>query len=801
MATRALLIALRMDASQYEAEAARQTKQMRAIADETKRINADVAAATKAASPVMLDEAAAAKQLAHLQQQQAFYARISQDAGKETSLRLAAAEKELAIRKELAALTERLSDPAGQEARREAANQMYRQQAKQQAQEDAERRMAELRQEQQLHAETTAAARRAATDRRTINDRMFAATHTRTEMELRLLRRFYAEQRLRHRGDVEARLRDERAYAAERKKLMADAAMVGGPGGPAGGGMIPGAARTLIGKNIGYAGSMALGSVGGQFGSIAATAMMPGMMGLGAATAGVAVMVGIYRSAREASESLRQAQEQYTAAMQASVEWRAQLTAVETTAFGNIMAQRVRDLRQAAEESRVKGQKEPGYGLNAAWEGAQLLFTGSSDAGDERQLHLDNSYKLDYAAMMGEMTRIDEDRLLQETRIAARRAELAQAGLRTMEPGYAREDALRAAAHADARRLMDERHAEEMRREQENFDPGRDKRLQTRRAIQQGEREHQAEMQQRADVQADIDRRRQAEAMAKGLARREQAARGVRESQLQWQEMAEKLNKELNQTPERIEVMRRSWERVQQLEADKVLGKQIEEINRQIRVMTGELTEAEADFQRLMVANPEAGSTKINELIQRQQELESATWAENHAREIAELAIQYELVSGRIDEAAAAMRRFQNDNKRLSDEERARRGIDVATKQRMADEIRVAEFAKRERESLKSEEQRVQEYAMELERARMQGHLSRADQIDLLKKRREQLRGDGQSDTAFTVMGQFGAPDVRNVAYGGGTSKVDKLVESNEKAIDRLDTLIGEVRALAGTYV
>ena len=70
-----------------------------------------------------------------------------------------------------------------------------------------------------LSPKLTDAQRTAAAQRRQIDDRYFQATHEQREVDLRNLRRYYAQQRLEHQGNTQALAKLDRSYHAQKEQI------------------------------------------------------------------------------------------------------------------------------------------------------------------------------------------------------------------------------------------------------------------------------------------------------------------------------------------------------------------------------------------------------------------------------------------------------------------------------------------------------------------------------------------------------------------------------------------------------
>lgn len=150
-----------------------------------------------------------------------------------------------------------------------------------------------------------AAAVKTAADRREISARLYAATHTQRETDLKNLRRYYAQQRLDHRGNAQMLAAIDRAYGAQRNAMLASGG--GGwrgmlrQGSPLrhGAMMLASQASFSASPYLGMAHSAMSGGGGGAAGGLAASLGVAALP-LGAAAAAAAVLVVGFKACYDA---------------------------------------------------------------------------------------------------------------------------------------------------------------------------------------------------------------------------------------------------------------------------------------------------------------------------------------------------------------------------------------------------------------------------------------------------------------------------------------------------------------------
>lgn len=802
MANRALIIALRMDARQYEQTAADAQRQIRQIESETTRVNRDLAAATRAAGVESV--AALEKEMDFLTRKQAQYDRMLASEGLSFKSRSELTSQSMAAAERLAELESKQA--AAREQQRTVANHLYREQVKELLRAEEAERLAAARAEQ-ARTETV---RRAAAERRGVTDRLYAATHTYQENEIRQLRRYYAEQRLMHRGNADMLSRIDRAYAAERQKIMAQSELAGG-------------GRQRLGgqQTLRYAASQGLGMAGGQAGMLASAAMVGGPMA--AAMVGVTALVGAYQAAKVHAQELAEAQRQHTAAVHEAEQAMRAMIQSATTAAGARHRDRAMQMQQSAEARTKEAQRiydDQSFSSRIAdpmgtfAQGWQLAIKGESD----RFRLMDELVKTakmeaDEAERRARWAK-EELQIRQQQTVLSRQAEVAAMEVSLMRPGGKRNQAAFEQDLANQRRLAAESAAERRREAARAVEQATKAFYATGNASTFKARKDAQEYQQwlekdLADEERFVKRREELlrqkaaqdrqEAMSdrgRTMRREQMLAQGADHRLLERMDY-EKWLTDQQATPEQRQGMLSQWDATWQAKADQPLTKQITEMERETRLLTGALTLAAAAREKLTEANPDASAGKIDELLAAEQKLRQARWADEQRQAIAEMNIQLDLARGKITETEAALRRLAEANKGLTPEEQAGREADLRQRQNMEKEIRLAEWAKRERESLETDEEKLRKYGGKLQEAVSAGDLSRAQQIALLEQKRKELSGG--RDEEQIARGQFGGLNARGLAIGGG-DRLDRVAKAAESQVTLLDTLIVEVKNLVPLY-
>ncbi|NLX60496.1 MAG: hypothetical protein GXY74_15580 [Phycisphaerae bacterium] len=439
---------------------------------------------------------------------------------------------------------------------------------------------------------------KAAAERRAMADRLYAATHTQQQVELRNLRHHYAQQRLMHRDNARMLSMIDRAYAAERQQIMARAL----PETTAGG--ISGATRTLIGTNVRFGASTALGSMGGPLGGIASAALMPGMAGLGGITAGVMVLAAIYQNATRRAEELRQVQREHAAAVYESArameEFTAHYASANEAAWSRMAGEsegRSKSALQALEDHRASA---------GVWDRFSGAFRETEKLLQSRWIEegLENLRREEIAAK--------ERTIGIAQRREAMQIEAQSAGLAAMQDGLEKERLVRSAKWLEAERKI--RQEQETRiRNLQNANGIEEGMRQTRIAEERGflaeQLAHLAALQQAEEKAAEAKRQRaNASAIAdtmRDLERQLLVARGTSELRLKIIEMGDAMRRQ-GAGPEDVATAQRWMREAAQAGWQRDLARQMAEYAAQIDLATGKINEMEAAMRRFRAAQPDA---------------------------------------------------------------------------------------------------------------------------------------------------------------------------------------------------
>jgi hypothetical protein len=192
----------------------------------------------------------------------------------------------------------------------------------------------------------------------TLEDQLYAATHSRREVELNQLQTYYARMRAQHAGNAKMLTLIDKAYAAQSAQIMtATAGGAGGRGGISG----------VFGKNARYLASHAGMQIGGEIGMTLSNLVAFGAKGA-AISGGIMLISGAYSTITKHAEQLVEKQKAYRDFLRDSVEWMKKLSSAYTTSTGaefqdraDQLAEQARTLeRTSVEESRKLGLFESG---------------------------------------------------------------------------------------------------------------------------------------------------------------------------------------------------------------------------------------------------------------------------------------------------------------------------------------------------------------------------------------------------------------------------------------------------------
>ncbi|MBN2584879.1 MAG: hypothetical protein JXL80_17575 [Planctomycetes bacterium] len=544
---------------------------------------------------------------------------------------------------------------------------------------------------------------KAATERRAMADRLYAATHTRQQIELRNLRRYYAQQRLMHRDNARMLAMIDRTYAAERQQIMARG-MAAAPGTGVAAGGLKDSARSLIGKNIQFGAAMALGQSGG-LGEIFSVGLMPGMAGLAGVTMGVATLVSGYQAAKRDAELLTRIQKEHAERTRESVRWMEELNANYQSAAESTWASRSGQMEDQA-KTLFEGIKSHwrDAGLldmsSAGWKGIlgmeSGLDEGLRDMGREAQ-------ELERRAAAARQAAAEERHIGMNSRIAAMQYEADMAGAAEIADTQARARYERNLRYAEQERRLREEHALKLR----NLERAGDE---LSPAARDG---------RKADADYEL----------------QQALKTAR------------FKKQIEAETEYHRLRRQ-------------FATQEKDLERQLTVARGG-SRLEDELVRLQDKLRLEGATSRE--IQRQLELTSqlaqARLQSDLSRQMTEYAIQIDLATGKINEMEAAMRRFREAQPDADEATQAK----AREAQAMAEKAKLAEWSRQQAEALKTEEDRLREYKAELDKAREAGYLTREQEIALLAARLPERQ---KPEESYVIRGQFGG-DARDLQTGG----------------------------------
>jgi len=227
-------------------------------------------------------------------------------------------------------------------------------------------------------------------------------------------------------------------------------------------------------------------------------------------------------------------------------------------------------------------------------------------------------------------------------------------------------------------------------------------------------------VQRQAWEEYEIRRRaaQQIQDLATGLLRRLTLATGAATGQQwEWFDLSKQLQ-QLGATRDQIEAIYRIWQQVNQVEANKGLLEQIQDLDLQLQVATGRMSQLDAEMARLARQNSSASP-----------------------------------------ETLAALRQWK-------------------------EAVGVADFAKGEKESLKTPGQKLQEYIDKLQQAVSMGYLNPAEMAALAASRRAQLL-----PTRTEVRGTFNAMEARGL---GAAGPIDRIAAATEATARNTEKLLGK---------
>jgi hypothetical protein len=589
--------------------------------------------------------------------------------------------------------------------------------------------------------------------RTSLEERYFAATHTQLEVDLRQRASYYQQLRQMHAGNAQMLVQIDRTQAAETQAAMAQ-------GGGGGGMLAMFGGKRLVKQELKYAAANVMGMHGGEAGmAISGGLMMPTVAG-GLAVGGVAMLGMAYNAAHQQAKELEATQREHAKQVRESVTWMEKLVAAQSTASGRSYRGRADTLKERAEEteekSRLRGSTltladTAGVGLDAIFHGGiENTAFGKRVLEEKKMADRDK-------AEAAKLLRWDRDEQKYEAfnRLEDMKSGVKSTGISGLADGPAKRRAALDQEQADARRHLDEEQFERVRNLSRY--QGADK-AQLEKENQQRELDE--------NTQFDAKRLTQNANLVKQEARNERDARSeatqarIKADNFGFAREAKMLNErhklewtKAQENGENLSILRDKQQgENDELTAgrDKSMKDALEERVRATHVYNRELTQAQAEWQGIEKKMREAGATFHQILAaQRQFNEEARTRANKPLLDaIAKADIAIGLADLRhataADRIAASRKQLDRDNPDAS----------PIVRQRLAEQEeaqRRAEFARSQREIVKSPLEKFKEYREQIAEAVKHEEVSPTEQNKLLRLKWRELMGNpevGKFETA-----------------------------------------------------
>jgi hypothetical protein len=636
----------------------------------------------------------------------------------------------------------------------------------------------------QLQEKKTAAALVEYRQRVAIEDRLYAATHTAREVDLRNLQNYYARLRAQHAGNARMLALIDKSYAAESAQVMAQS----------GGGSLLGmfGGKRLAKQEIKYAAATGLGMHGGEVG-MAASAMLA-MSGPAALVVGGLILIGsAYSSAEKRAQQLVDAQKSYNAYLREGVEWAKKLAEAPNTAVGRAAGDRAEQLREGARkiEDELQAQKD-----NARWYQAIPLllggiisgdfFTKDMFAGEHKQQQMAAEMKAEADRL--ELTRHENAGIQSRRDAAAMNAGVESARIAAMAEGPERRRLALVQSQADATRKLTEQLSDRRRFFEQDQSAGSSDRLKEELARQDAIWVNhfaiQAWQRDGARRQAEAEQRQEAASAEEAEIRAYQSgyAREAALLELKHRREIEEYDAAHRDKTNLLRVhaaedysqdegrLKEAMDLVQGLERARDLAQ-------------GKATPAQFEWLDLEKKLADLGviASKVAEIKGLFDQMKQAQADQPLDAEIKNLNIQLDLARGKIDDLEAARRRLGAANPQASPEK-------IAAVTALQDQVKLANWAKQQADSLKTPVERFREYRDELERAREAGDLTKAQEAALLEKKMGDLMG--RPDT-----GRFSDPASRWQEIQSAVLKPDDTAKLTLEEIRQLRAEIAKLRS------